>query len=227
MTAISAVSATVTTLPTRTYYWKLEAFDQFEWGPASPVRSFTTQTTLGGVFGRAVHAGVGILAIVGMYDGSGNLVRQVSTPDGKFAISNVSLGTYEVRVTSPTYQPRTLRGITLNLSTPVVDLGEIELVPIAAPTFDWMPIVFLGAVIGAVVVAAIGVVAVLGRRRRREAPAVSEMSGGVVAPADVTAAPEVAPETATAEGLPFECPECGTAVGADAKSCPGCGAIFE
>ena len=25
----------------------------------------------------------------------------------------------------------------------------------------------------------------------------------------------------------FECPECGTGVDKDAKSCPGCGALFE
>ncbi|TLZ61952.1 MAG: zinc-ribbon domain-containing protein [Methanobacteriota archaeon] len=25
----------------------------------------------------------------------------------------------------------------------------------------------------------------------------------------------------------FECPSCGTQVDADAKTCPGCGAIFE
>ena len=75
----------------------------------------------------------------------------------------------------------------------------------------------------------VAVAFLLRRRRGREAPAVSPTpDSGAVAP-EVVGRPDERAEEASPErgALPFECPECGTAVAADAKSCPGCGAIFE
>lgn len=229
-TALNATSASVVTVPTTTYYWKLEAFDQFEWGPASPARSFTTGATRGGVFGRVVHAGVGILAVVGTYDGSGNLVREVSTsPDGTFAISDIPFGTYEVRVTSPTYRSKVLPGVTLGAADPVKDLGNIELDANAGPGVDWTPIALYGGLVGVIAIVVVAIVVLLRRRRGPEAPAVSLTPESWAVASEAVGPPEVRGEEpgSEREALPFECPECGTAVAADAKSCPGCGAIFE
>ena len=227
-TALNATSIAVTTVPTRTYYWKVEAFDQFEWGPASPARSFTTRTAQGGVFGRVVHGGVGIIAIVRMYDGSGNLVSQTTTPNGMFTISGVPFGTYEVRVTSPTYQSKVLPGVTLNSTNPIAGLGDIELAANTGPGFDWTSVALYGGLIAVIAIVVVVVALLLRRRRGGEAPTVSPIPESVAFTPQVAGPVEGAEEPSPAvEALPFECPECGTAVAADAKSCPGCGAIFE
>jgi hypothetical protein len=225
-TPAGATSATLNTTGATRYYWRLEAFDGYEWGPPSGTRSFTTHATSGRVYGRVVHSGTGLLAAVQLYDGSGTLVQQTTTSangDGSFVLSGVPFGTYQVRFTSQGYEARTISAVAVDQTNPAVDLGDIELIPGAPGGVDLLQIVLYGLVIASIV-GAIAVVAVLAMRRRR-APRADVQALPGSRPAAQTAAP------ATSEVVPepyaFECPECGTGVDKDAKSCPGCGAIFE
>jgi hypothetical protein len=223
MTAPGSTSATVATAGATKYYWRIEAFDQYEWGPASTTWSFTTHAAAGRVFGRVVHAGSGLIAVVQLYNSAGNPAGSTTTSangDGSFAISDLPFGTYEVRVTSQGYQSKTL-GVTLTLSTPNVDLGDIDLTPNALGGIEWTTIALFGLFIAAIA-AVIAVVAVVVGRRRRAAVRESAPRPGPTGPPTAPTAEGVA-----AEQLAFECPECGTGVTADAKSCPGCGALFE
>jgi hypothetical protein len=223
MTAPGSTSATVATAGATKYYWRIEGYDQYEWGPASTTWSFTTHAAAGRVFGRVVHAGSGLIAVVQLYNSAGNPAGSTTTSangDGSFAISDLPFGTYEVRVTSQGYQSKTL-GVTLTLSTPNVDLGDIDLTPNALGGIEWTTIALFGLFIAAIA-AVIAVVAVVVGRRRRAAVRESAPRPGPTGPPTAPTAEGVA-----AEQLAFECPECGTGVTADAKSCPGCGALFE
>jgi hypothetical protein len=219
-TPLGSTSAVVVTAGATRYYWRLEAFDQYEWGPASTTWSFTTHATSGRVFGRVVHAGFGLIAVVQLYNGAGNPAGSTTTSasgDGSFALSNVTFGVYRVRATSQGYQTKTLE-VPVDLANPTVDLGDIELTPAPLGGVEWTTIALYGMVIAAIA-AVIIVVAVVAGRRRRGAP-VPE-----VTPRLEPRAP--AAERVTEEPFSFECPECGTGVTAEAKSCPGCGALFE
>jgi hypothetical protein len=191
-----------------------------------------------------VHAGTGLLAIVQMYNGTGGLVQERTTnANGSFVMSSIPFGVYEVRVSSPGYQRRTLTNVTLGPASPVVDLGDIELSPIPPETFDWFTIlIYIGLIAGIASAVAAGIVLAVRRRRRRtepaparaEAPAVPTVRAAETAPpAAAPATTHVAPVPAAPAEIPqieeyvFECPQCGTTVSGDAKSCPGCGAIFE
>ncbi|TLZ65698.1 MAG: hypothetical protein E6K16_02520, partial [Methanobacteriota archaeon] len=222
-TPAGATSAVVATAGATKYYWKVEAFDLYEWSPTSTTWSFTTHAASGRVFGRVVHAGSGLIAVVQLYNGAGNLAGRTTTNasgDGSFAISDIPFGTYEVRVTSQGYQPKTL-GVTLTPSTPTVDLGGIDMTPNALGGIEWTTIILFGLLIAAIA-AVIAVVAIAVGRRRRAAVREAAPRPGPTGP---SAAPTA--EGVAAEELAFECPECGTGVTADATSCPGCGALFE
>ncbi len=226
-TPSGATSAIVQTAGATKYYWRLEAFDGYEWGLPSGTWSFTTHATSGRVFGKVVHAGAGLLAAVQLYDGSGTVVQQTTTSangDGTFVLSGIPFGTYQVRFTSQGYEARTISAVAVDQVNPAVDLGEIELIPGVSGGLDLLQILLYGLVIASIV-AAIVVVAVLAMRRRRRAPRADAQAVPGPGPAPQAATP------ATSEVVPepyaFECPECGTGVDKDAKSCPGCGAIFE
>ncbi len=55
----------------------------------------------------------------------------MSETDGKFKVSEMPLGTYEVRITFIGYRPQTISGVELTPKNPDADLGQVMLVPIA------------------------------------------------------------------------------------------------
>jgi len=230
-TPSGATSAIVPTTGATRYYWRLEAFDGYEWGPPSGTWSFTTLASSGRVFGRVVHSGAGLLAVVQLYGGGGALVQETTTSangNGSFVLSGIPFGTYQVRFTSQGYEAKTISAVTVDQANPAVDLGDIELIPSPLGGLDLVQIALYALVIASIV-AAIVVVAVVARRRRRT-PRAEVQQAPRLESAPQTAAPP-APGAVPQEFVPqeyaFECPECGTGVDKDAKSCPGCGALFE
>ena len=220
-TIAGSTSVTVPTSGGTTYYWRIEAYDQFEWSASSAPWSFVTSATSGEVLGRVVHAGEGLLAIVRVYNATGGLVRQVTTKaDGTFNVSALPFDVYDVRVTSPSYQERVVMGVTLSSATPIRDLGDIELfsTSLEVSTMASWAILVVGIVV------AIAAAGLLLRRRRRE-PSPDEEDLAEQAPAARVTAEQA--RSSTSDQMVFECPACGTQVDADAKTCPGCGAIFE
>jgi len=237
-TGPGTTSASVSTVGATRYYWRVEAFDGYEYSTPGGTSSFVTLATSGGMFGKVVHAGSGLLAIVRVYNVTGGLVQEgTTTANGSFVLTGLPFGVYEVRVTSPGYEPRVISNRTLDAANPVANLGDIEMTPILQTGFDWFTILFyVGIITG--IAAAIAVAAVVASRRRREKPepAPAARPGTPIQTAGPPAAP--APEVTTQvlaqdqglaqdEEFVFECPQCGTTVDANAKSCPGCGANFE
>ena len=223
-TSPGVASAVALTREATKYYWRVEANDQYEWGPPSATWSFTTLATSGGVFGRVVHAGGGLPANVRMYTQIGGLAAEtVTISDGGFAISGVPLGVYEIRVTSPGYEVRIVN-VTLTPVDPVRDLSDIELIPLSNPPvvgLDWASLLPWILII-VVAAGAIGGGAVIARRRRRVPGPAAAGTPGARTPRTVAGG-----SAAVAQELMFECPECGTPVSGEAKTCPGCGALFE
>ncbi len=216
-----------------TYYWKVKAGDEYEWGDAGAPWSFTTAPavpTSGSLRGRVIELGhndTPLIALVQVFNETGVQVNETTTtPSGRFLVGHLPLGTYRIRATATGYlENSTWANLTATNADP--DVGDIPLERISEPPPpgpDWAAIaMWTGLGIAIAAIAALAVLVLVRRRRKERAPAREGRGGGAEAPA---AEGEAGP-AASAAAVMYECPACGTAVTEDAKTCSGCGAIFE
>ena len=99
------------------------------------------------MFGKVVHAGSGLLAIVRVYNVTGGLVQEgTTTANGSFVLTGLPFGVYEVRVTSPGYEPRVISNRTLDAANPVANLGEQTMLSKRVGNYQYSPL--FGLLIG-------------------------------------------------------------------------------
>ncbi len=238
-TSPGATSVTILTAGVTTYYWRVEAWDQYEWGSPSASRSFTTVPSVGSIRGRVIENGTvparPIAALVRLFNASGGLVAQVTaTSQGAFLFTGVPLGLYTIRASAAGYIENASEA-NLTTANANVDIQDIVLVrePMTdgpPPGTDWAAVALWGGLAAALAAAGVAAFLVVRRvRRRREegaaaAQASLEERGPGGEPPEKGTRPAAAPSESE---VFFECPACGTTVTEDAKTCPGCGAIFE
>ena len=236
----TATTASVSTVGATTYYWRVLAFDQREWGPASASRSFTTRASSGTIRGWVNETGrpeVHPLSSVVLYNSTGQIAITTTNPlTGAYILTGVPFGVYSIRVQSQGYVNKTVTDVGLTPAAPNVfvdvALDPVTVLPNGPPGPDWMTIALWVAIGVAVTAATIGSVLLgLRRRRRREGEAQEAgpppAAGGPAVAGAPVGGPAEGPATEATEVAVFECPACGTTVTADATSCPGCGALFE
>ncbi len=158
-----------TVQPDTTYYWKVEAYDGYEFGADSAVFEFTTLPDTGSITGTVVDDATDdpiLGAIVELLDSNDDVVDTDSTnSDGEFAFTDADFGTYSVRVTKSGYNEHLEEDVTISSGDRTEDL-PIRLTEKVAEEFDWMLIWILLIVI--IIIIAVLLILLMKRRKKPE-----------------------------------------------------------
>jgi hypothetical protein len=160
------------------YYWKVGASDGYEFSGNATIWRFATAAepvpVRGEARGRVVNGTAPIAgALVELLNGTEVVAARITPPNGTFAIGDLDLLAYGVRVSAFGFHPRTLAAEPTQ-AAPVVDLSDIALTPITngnggnhePPPVAWLPI----AIPLALAVAALLAFLLVFRRRRSRKP---------------------------------------------------------
>jgi hypothetical protein len=164
-------AATVDTQPVTTYYWKVEAYDGYEYGEESTVFEFTTIADTGSITGTVLDDATDdpiLGAIVELLDSNDDVVGTDSTnSQGRFDFTDLDLDTYSVRVTKSGYEEHLEADVTISSGNPDQDL-DIRLVEVVSPPIDWMFILI--PVIIIIIIIVLLLVLLMRRKKPEEVP---------------------------------------------------------
>ncbi|MCK4454917.1 MAG: carboxypeptidase regulatory-like domain-containing protein [Thermoplasmata archaeon] len=164
-----STDTTVDTQPDTKYYWKVEAYDGYEFGGSSTVFEFTTAPDVGSITGTVRDDATSEFianAIVELLDSNDDVVDTDTTNlDGEFAFADVDFGTYSVRVTKSGYNDHLEEDVIISSGHLTRNL-DIRLTEKVAEEFDWTLIWILLIVI--IIIIAVLLILLMKRRKKPE-----------------------------------------------------------
>jgi hypothetical protein len=207
----TGLTVDVTASESTQYYWRVQAWDGWEFGANSTDFDFTTGVlvTSGSVSGVVVDQNGETVhgATVELIDDAGAVVdTQTTGANGRFTFTNVDLGTYSISVSASGFETETVGNIVVSDTDPDQDVGTVSLTAKAAvePFPLWLILLLI------IIIVAIILALLLLMKRKKPAPeeapppeaALEETvpPEGEAAPPEPTPAPEG--ELPPPEGLP-------------------------
>ncbi|MCJ2512087.1 MAG: carboxypeptidase-like regulatory domain-containing protein, partial [Candidatus Thermoplasmatota archaeon] len=168
----TSATATFTAQPETTYYWRVRAYDGYEFSANSTTFEFTTIVDTGIISGKVVDDSTGDPiegAVVSLIDSNDDVIETDSTDlNGDFEFADLDFDTYSVRVTKSGYNEHIEENVIISSGDRTKDL-PIRLTEKVAEEFDWTLIWILLIVI-AIIIVVLLILLMKRRKRPEEAP---------------------------------------------------------